>query len=649
MSSPSPGYATPNLSTTVTSALDVPHSSVRRRASGSRPGPEAPTKSSEATDERDRYENPFDDAHEAAPQRKLPAPGRELFSDDEDAGITHMPPTEQDQGHPLPPNPTDVPSSDSMSPRAQGEKTPRLPIPNSATVRQSNERMDDINSLSGLVSKFTQPFKRLRVQSKAEDGRSNKADSSGISAEDSNPTTSLEGKTRGSINATEDRASDMNQASSSPAPNMLCQDAPNSQAQASDVSAPPDTTTIRLVHSTPSQSSIKDDHGESIIGLDEESTLKHRRPPRSPTLLAAIHGVTDRFTRRFPVSMSYRKANGRAGDPDDQHLLALLGYGETGAIVEWPNAWTPEKWSLLFSVCSVFIYGLAGLLLALMTWFGVWRQSIIIRIIDYDILVIPISAITSASLILLGTSIFGICGTLLNSRPLLVIYCILLWPSFIGMLVIGYSAYRRAAFALPNKLDQAWSQKWGDEDRMILQYSFHCCGYWSPEHEASLSPLCYPRTLLPGCKARVLHFERMSLRRYYTWVFSLVPLHVLNIVTAVLCSNHVNRLFGKGLTPWQYRLKIEDVRANALSVLETYRDTLIPPLPSRVYALRSRQFGDGTSRSPRIPQGNGDLDPQQADGAIENGWGRMPYEDSIESMFGFRDGGARGIDGGRAS
>ncbi|KAG8714439.1 hypothetical protein FRC09_017638 [Ceratobasidium sp. 395] len=583
MSSPSPDYATPNLSTTVTSALNIPHSSVRRRASGSRPGPEAPTKSSEATDERDRYENPFDDVHEAAPQRKLPALGRELFSEDEDVGITHVPPTEQDQGHPLPPTPTNVPNSDSMSPRAQGETTPRLLIPNSATARRSNERMNDINSLSGLVSKFTQPFKRPKVQSKAENGRSNKANSSGISAEDSNPTTSLEGKADGPISATEDYASNMDQASSPSAPSMLLQDIPNSQAQTPGVPAPPDTTTIRLVHSTPSQSSIKGGHGESIIGLDEESTLRQRRPPRSPTLLAAIHGVTDRFTRRFPVSMSYRKANGRAGDPDDQHLLALLGYGETGAIVEWPNAWTPEKWSLLFSVFSVFIYGLAGLLLALMTWFG------------------------------------------------------------------GYSSYRRAAFALPNKLDQAWSQKWGDEDRMILQYSFHCCGYWSPEHEASLSPLCYPRTLLPGCKARVLHFERMSLRRYYTWVFSLVPLHVLNIVTAVLCSNHVNRLFGKGLTPWQYRLKIEDVRANALSVLETYRDTLIPPPPSRVYALRSRQFGDGTSRSPRIPQGNGDVDPQQADGAIENGWGRMPYEDSIESMFGFRDGRAGGMDGGRVS
>jgi hypothetical protein len=107
------------------------------------------------------------------------------------------------------------------------------------------------------------------------------------------------------------------------------------------------------------------------------------------------------------------------------------------------------------------------------------------RIVDYDILVstsfpllslidfthLRVKAITSASLIVFGTSLFGLCGTLLNSRPLLAIYCVLLWPSFAAMLVVGYVSYRRSAFALPSKMDQAWSQKFGEEDRMILQYS----------------------------------------------------------------------------------------------------------------------------------------------------------------------------------
>jgi hypothetical protein len=99
----------------------------------------------------------------------------------------------------------------------------------------------------------------------------------------------------------------------------------------------------------------------------------------------------------------------------------------------------------------------------------------------------------------------------------------------------------------------------------------------------------------------------------------------------------VYRLFGKGLTPWQYRLSIADVRATALRVLEAYRDTLIPPQPGRVYALRSRRFGDGTSRSPRIPQGNRSPQPQEVSGGAANGVvGGMHYEDGSGNMFGFR-------------
>ncbi|CAE6449740.1 unnamed protein product [Rhizoctonia solani] len=349
----------------------------------------------------------------------------------------------------------------------------------------------------------------------------------------------------------------------------------------------------------------------SVPGQDNSDSQ-----PRSPALLAATHAATDRFTRRFPISVSHRKAN--AATSEEDKLLPLLGYGETGAVVEWPNVWTPEKWALLL---SVFVYGLTALVLVLMTWFGIWPKSMIMRIVDYDILV----TITSASLIVFGTSLFGICGTLLNSRPLLAIYCVLLWPSFAAMLVVGYTAYRRSTFALPSKMDQAWSQQFGEEDRMILQYSLKCCGYWSPEHSATASPVCFPRSPLPGCKSRLIRFERTSLGRYYTWTFSLVPLHILNIVTALLCSNHVNRLFGKGLTPWRYRLRIEDVRANALRVLETYRDTLVPPEPGRVYALRSKKFGDGTSRSPRIPQGQ-----------EEQGGYRLLNPESEGSLFGFR-------------
>ncbi|KAG8743505.1 hypothetical protein FRC10_011896 [Ceratobasidium sp. 414] len=481
MSSPEMGYTPSHPSTSITSALDIPHSSVRRRVSGSHPasgGGVASTEPSEVAHEGERYENPFDDAHRVIPQQKLPALGRELFLDDEDVAVARAPPPAiQDQAHTLPFVPTGVSQSSCPSPRTQGGAIPRLPTPNFAAVRKSGGRADDTN-MFGLLSKFTQPFRTFRAQSRSGASLDGMVEHSTVDkgGRAGHVAVALEGPRTELTNTAGDCAPNPDLVPNLSAPRVPGQaTATDNQVHTSVFSAPPDTT-IKLVNTELTKPTYPDpegeNHDEAGTESDEESTegvLRRRRPPRSPTLLAAIHGATDRFTRRFPVSMSYRKANGRGGEKDDQHLLVLLGYGETGAVVEWPNAWTPEKWSLLFSVCSVFAYGLAGLLLVLMTWFGVWHHSIITRIIDYDIL--SISAITSASLILLATSIFGICGTLLNSRPLLAMYCVLLWPSFIGMLVVGYSAYRRAAFALPNKLDQAWSQKWGDEDRMILQYS----------------------------------------------------------------------------------------------------------------------------------------------------------------------------------
>ena len=50
-------------------------------------------------------------------------------------------------------------------------------------------------------------------------------------------------------------------------------------------------------------------------------------------------------------------------------------------------------------------------------------------------------------------------------------------------------------------------------------------------------------------------------------MFSLVPLHLINILVALLCANHVTRTFGKGITPKRYRLSSEDVKADAERIL----------------------------------------------------------------------------------
>ena len=62
-------------------------------------------------------------------------------------------------------------------------------------------------------------------------------------------------------------------------------------------------------------------------------------------------------------------------------------------------------------------------------------------------------------------------GTLLNSRTILAFYALLLWPSFVSVLVVGYASYKREAFSLDRKLNLAWSQWYDDLGRLVIQES----------------------------------------------------------------------------------------------------------------------------------------------------------------------------------
>lgn len=66
-------------------------------------------------------------------------------------------------------------------------------------------------------------------------------------------------------------------------------------------------------------------------------------------------------------------------------------------------------------------------------------------------------------------AVVGLVGTMLNSRPILGIYNLLLWPAMIGILLVGYTAYRKQALTLDRKLNQAWSQMYNDAARLRIQ------------------------------------------------------------------------------------------------------------------------------------------------------------------------------------
>lgn len=363
MTSP-PKHTSPRLPTSTTSALDIPFSSVRRRVSGPYTVPSldfAPTEPLEEKKEGDGYKNPFDKAQRVVQQQKLPPLGRELFSDDEDGDKPSAPPPGvpiiSALSPPLPPLPIDATRGNYTSPYGQ-EAVPRLPTPNFAAVREDDQHTHDIDGRLGLFFKLTQPFRMFNPHSGSKSRLDAKVDSKG------SPPAEI----------TERRAAEPSYAPTPmPAPHSTTMSRRGTDESGANggtiLSGSSDKTAIRLI-ATPTEPLSRgttksarfldvpdQEYEEDGTGSDGGSStegLLSRQPPHSPTLLAATHAATDRFTRRFPVSLSYRKANGgRNGESDDQSLLGLLGYGETGAVVEWPNAWTPEKWALLFSICTV--------------------------------------------------------------------------------------------------------------------------------------------------------------------------------------------------------------------------------------------------------------------------------------------------------
>ncbi|KAI0770672.1 hypothetical protein C8Q74DRAFT_1333987 [Fomes fomentarius] len=239
-------------------------------------------------------------------------------------------------------------------------------------------------------------------------------------------------------------------------------------------------------------------------------------------------------------------------------MSVLLEEG-AGLGIERVDRWTLHKWCLVLSVCTVFVYGTAGFVCAVLTWFRAWQFADVMYVADYDILVL----LTLSSCILLLTALVGLCGALLNSRPLLAVYALLLWPALFSMLAIGYPAYKRYAFSLDRKLSGAWSEYYTPLGRRVIQDALGCCGFYTPLHSASPSSRCYPRTSLPGCKGVLWQVERENLATVWSTVFALVPVHIGNVIVALLCANHVTRTFGKGITPKRYRLSGEDVQADA--------------------------------------------------------------------------------------
>jgi len=228
--------------------------------------------------------------------------------------------------------------------------------------------------------------------------------------------------------------------------------------------------------------------------------------------------------------------------------------------------WNRFKWILFCANCLLTVYSLTALIFCILTWLNVWKHADIVRVGNQPELVVSTLAATMGVL----TSVIGWAGILMNNRGFLALYTFFLWITFAFLVVPGYISYRRRTFNLEGKINAQWSRTLGADGRLRIQNELACCGYFSPFVEATVSQTCYSRSILPGCKAEYLEFERFVLGRWVLVAFSLVPLHIGIIISGLLCSNHVTYRFGKGMMPKAYRLSLNSMAV----IMDNYANQL---------------------------------------------------------------------------
>ncbi|KAG2008012.1 tetraspanin Tsp2 [Coprinopsis cinerea AmutBmut pab1-1] len=217
--------------------------------------------------------------------------------------------------------------------------------------------------------------------------------------------------------------------------------------------------------------------------------------------------------------------------------------------------WTRFKWILFFTNLLLSLYSLGTFIVCLLTWFDVWKHAEVIRFGNRTELVLS----TLASSLGILTSVIGWAGILLNNRMFLSIYTLMTWITFIFLVTPGYITYRKRTYNLEGKVNQQWSRNLGPVARTRIQNQLSCCGYFSPYVEATVTQTCYSRSVLPGCKLPYLSYQRRILQVFWKTAFAVVPAHLVVMVAALLCSNHVTYRFGKGMMPEAYRLNMDSM------------------------------------------------------------------------------------------
>ncbi|KAF9196205.1 hypothetical protein BGZ50_001606 [Haplosporangium sp. Z 11] len=181
--------------------------------------------------------------------------------------------------------------------------------------------------------------------------------------------------------------------------------------------------------------------------------------------------------------------------------------------------WTKSKWILLFSAILLLAYSGAAFAISL----------------GY---MLKMSLAASASGIV--CALIGLVGTLREDRVWLSWYTTLLWPVFTLYVSIGYITFRRTKEHLRDRLRAEWTYTYSREQRLTIQRNLKCCGYLNSNNFGEYDLRCFPMINLPGCVYKYHRFELKLLNMFWTVAFSIVPFHLFVMISALLCSNHVD-------------------------------------------------------------------------------------------------------------
>ncbi|KAJ3766754.1 hypothetical protein FB446DRAFT_371390 [Lentinula raphanica] len=333
----------------------------------------------------------------------------------------------------------------------------------------------------------------------------------------------------------------------------------------------------------------------SIDGASNSATSVNYIPSKFSSALVSPKRPRRRRKRRNDANDIFGSGRGVQISEDEDGFTK--GHGDRKNL-----RWNRFKWILFTTNLLFTLYSLAALIISILIWFDIFQFATVIRVGNTPELILS----TLAAAFGLLTSLIGWAGILLNNRSFLAIYTFLLWISFAFLVIPGYVTYKKRAFNLEGKLSLQWSRSLLDSGRLQIQNKLGCCGYFSPFVEATISQTCYSRSVLPGCKARYLDFERRALDRWYLICFCLVPAHIAVMLAGLLCSNHVTYRFGKGMMPKAYRLGPHNmaaiVQGCANQLAEQYGREVASTFLSKTESLTSiTPSNASTSTRPTFP------------------------------------------------